>query len=198
MSLRSLVEFFSAGTRLPIDPTDVANKATSLGFHDEINFVGVEMERPQALKGMFRSYVRPTGVYAEPIVCADIYYDRRLTRDWMRLVCCKEVLHVFDNRHQQTHTRDEVAKLIGDISTGILGGSIEGWGLHGLSDKLALFQALAILFPLDAREALLPAFQNKTLTLADLAAAADLPAEFVAVIMHDDWVSVHEMILRTC
>ena len=195
MSLLKLIEYFAATTRLPVDPSEVAEQIKLHGYRDEIRFVGVRLPECKALIGMFFSYTRATGVYAEPNVCADIYYDVDQSSEWRRLSCCKELLHVFDAPIRQTHKKEDVLKLINDMSNGMSSHDVNNWGLHGLVDRIALLHALAILFPWSARELLLPEYKSGKLTIEQIATLADLPTEFVKFILGDSWPTLYEVIL---
>jgi hypothetical protein len=68
-------------------------------------------------------------------------------REWQRLVCAKELIHVMDGNAEKTNTSDElqglIDKIIGPLST-------EDFGLADLmaaKDKLAIYQALGVIFP---------------------------------------------------
>jgi hypothetical protein len=91
MTPKVLIDFFSTFTVVPIDPDKVADQIRKGGSTDDINFVGVALDI-RVIRGAFHQYVRRDGLYGEPIVCVDIYYDKAQGEDWRRVVCCKELL----------------------------------------------------------------------------------------------------------
>ena len=197
MSVRKIIEAFAVRTTLPISPNDVKAIAIDLGMRDRITFVGVDLN-PAHLLGMFYSYFEATGVYSVPDVCAYIYYERRQPTSWQRLVCCKEMLHMFDHQSQKTAKRDEVEKLIVDMARGLGGFDAETFGLHGLIDQITIMRALAILFPIEAREVLLPKLKSNDITLEEISAIADLPLPFVNIVMGEKWPEIYKIILSSC
>ena len=101
---------------------------------------------------MYYQFTKRNGVYSDPLLCTLIVYSSKLSLDWQRLVCAKELIHVMDGKEEKTETAEEleglIEKLIGPLST-------EDFGLADLmagKGKLAVYQALAVLFPDSARD----------------------------------------------
>ena len=55
-NIHKLIEFFSSFTVLPVNPDDVRDQILSYGVKDEIEFVGVNLDR-RIMLGAFHQYV---------------------------------------------------------------------------------------------------------------------------------------------
>src|ERR1700722_811156 len=143
-NIHKLIDFFSSYTELPIDPDDVRDKILSYGIKDEIEFVGVDIDT-RIIYGAFRQYIYRNAVYGEPIVHVDIYYDRSLTRDWKRVVCCKELLHMLDLSISRAATREDCENLVDHLAGLTMESPFSEEKLRAWNDELMLFYALAVL-----------------------------------------------------
>jgi hypothetical protein len=64
------------------------------------------------------------------------------------------------------------------------------------SDRRAIYQAVAVLFPWAARKLVMPAYKAGTLTVADIAKMVHLPTRYVQLVMSDVWPISHEWLQR--
>jgi hypothetical protein len=69
-NIHKLIEFFSSFTVLPVNPDDVRDQILSYGVKDEIEFVGVNLDR-RIMLGAFHQYVVRSAVYADPMIHVD-------------------------------------------------------------------------------------------------------------------------------
>lgn len=190
MDVKTLLKHFSSFTTLPIDPDDVIKELKSHGIKDEIEFVGVSLD-VLIVRGSLYHYVRPSGVYSPPVLCAEIYYNLNQERRWRRLVCCKELIHILDRTPSRTTDQQGLEKLLRDMAdpskmTFVSADNVASW-----TDYFTEFHAIAVLFPIEAREVLLPAYRAGKMTLADISDRADLPEEVVGVVMSDQWPVIY-------
>ena len=65
------------------------------------------------------------------------------------------------------------------------------WG-----DRLMDIQAVAVLFPLAARNILLPAYQEEKIMPATLATLARLPERYVRWVMSEQWEKLYPIIVE--
>ena len=94
MGLQKLVEIFSCRTDIPVKIDDIVNQIKELGIQDEVTYIGVDFDIG-VLRGQFvRLSTERNGVYADPIYRAEIYYAKNQSKDWQRLVICKELVHL--------------------------------------------------------------------------------------------------------
>jgi hypothetical protein len=194
-NIHSLIDFFANFTVLPIDPDDVRDQILEYGVKDEIEFVGVTLDE-RIIIGAFHQYIRSPGVYADPIVCADIYYDRSQERKWRRVICCKELLHLLERSHRKTATQEECERLLDDLVQ-INGpkSKFSPEAMQAWEDHLTLYYAVAILFPIGARDILHPYFVSGSLSIEKISQDADLPESVVALVMSDRWPDLHSILL---
>lgn len=194
MTLSRLVGAFDNFANLPIEIPDVRDELIKLGFQERIIFQEGDFN-PAQLRGVFYQFTRRAVLYGEPERCSLILYSSHLSLEWKRMVCCKELIHVLDGAAARTNTADEVTalvdKLLGPLSN-------EDFGLadfQASTDKLALYQALAILFPDDARTDILA--MNPRPSIADVAKWACLPSQLVEFVLSDDWPGIVKGLLRS-
>ena len=109
------------------------------------------------------------------------------------MVCCKEIVHVLDRQEGKTNKADDVLalvdKLLGPLSS-------EDYGMADLmaaTDRLALYQALAILFPSAAREIALNKIKEKT--IVEIAEWASIPEPLIRFALDPDWPQLREQLL---
>ena len=176
---------------MPIEISEIRNVVIGLKVQDNIIFSGEDMD-PAFCKGAFYQFKRKTGVYSEPELVSLIVYSTHLTIPWQRMVCCKEIVHVLDKQESKTDNKAEVIalvdKLLGPLSS-------EDYGKADFSastDRIALYQGLAILFPPAARSSAL-SIRNKT--VADIAEWASIPESLVHFALDPDWPDMRTQIL---
>jgi hypothetical protein len=103
--------------------------------------------------------------------------------------CAKELIHVMDGKAEKTNTPDElqglIDKIIGPLST-------EDFGLADLmaaKDKLAVYQALGVIFPDAARVDALRAIESG-MTKQQVMEQASIPMQFVNLVLADEWPAI--------
>jgi len=195
MSIATLIQKFSALEKVPVDVNDVIAELRTRGIVDEVYFFEPELNSYR-LKGQLVHYEKwdyPASENGPIVRCADIYYARDLPRDWQRLVSCKEVLHILDPSGCLARTEDEVKTLFEKISLppDMQDPLNDGGAVN--SDRVALFQAVAILFPYTVRNLLMPHFPG-TFTVQDIARMVDLPPRFVSFVMSSSWEVMHRIL----
>ena len=183
-----LIEFVEeCGKRnfLPIDlDRHVIPEIRARGVCDDIYcFLDPDLDI-RSLRGHHVSEEIPWGEGVTKIH-ATITYGRG-TGETVRLVCCKEILHLLDPKSCQTSTVEEIEYLSGKIA--LPEGLVDPTdGTQVLTDRMVLILALAVLFPMGARDILLPAYRAGKITLERIADDAELPPEHVAMVLHDSW-----------
>jgi hypothetical protein len=189
MSLQRLLERFDPLRELPFEIPEMRDAIVGLGFQDDIRFIPCDEMNPAQLRGVFYQFTRQPGVYAPPDLCTLIIYSSQMTREWQRLVCAKELIHVMDGKVEKTKTPHElqglIDKIIGPLST-------EDFGLADVmaaKDKLAVYQALAVIFPDAARADALTALKNG-MTKQQLMERASIPLQFTNLVMADEWPAI--------
>ncbi len=190
---QKLLQHFSSRDKLPVEVTEISDFLVSAGCQDSIILHPENMEAGE-LRGTFYQYTTHPGVYASPEFVTLIVYPKNEDLSYQRVICGKEMIHLCDSKRARTNTPDEVdaliEKLLGPLST-------EDYGLADLMasvDRLALYQALAILFPISARNVALEKMANGSATLESISQWSVLPEGLVSLILSEDWLEVHAVI----
>ena len=99
--LNRLIEEFENRVDLPIDLAEIAQAITELGFSDEIKFQEVDADSAQ-LRGAFYQYYYHRAAYALPTWVTCIFYNKEEPAEMQRVICCKELMHIFDSKMEKT------------------------------------------------------------------------------------------------
>lgn len=193
MNRSELILHFADGTNVPVDVNDVVKVLHDNGHQADIEFIGVDLD-PDILQGKIKIFYVRNGVYADPIRTANIYYHRGHDPDWERFICCKELMHLLDPTAAETSTPeaiDELAEKIG-LPPEMQDPVSDGFATN--VDRVAEFRAAAILLPMAVRDALMPAYQDDKITLADIARLADIPRKYVGLVMSSGWPQIHDIL----
>jgi hypothetical protein len=195
MSVGQLIQKFATRESLPIDVNDVVAELRERGIKDEIYFFPADLNS-EVLRGKIVQWEWPKDeTQQEMVAVADIYYDQSLDDPWQRLVTCKEMLHILDPDSCLTATEDEVDLLTDRI---VLPPELQDPIADGdatITDRIAIFQAVAVLFPLACRELFMPAFEAGKITSADIARFADIPQRYATLVMSAGWVDIHKVLV---
>jgi hypothetical protein len=196
MTIKALIEFFETFQNVPIEIEDVKDHCVqSLGVQDEIILHKLDMD-PDILLGMLVRFTKRVGVYQEPKRCAIIIYNGSVSIEQQRLACCKELVHLFDVPALVTNTPESIGVLIDHLTKGLSITSLSPGDWHAMKDKMALHQALAILFPHEAREELLPAYEKAVIGDTWIAEHFCIPVEHVEFLMSDRWDGFRKALLE--
>ncbi|MFO1118347.1 MAG: hypothetical protein U1E28_21970 [Beijerinckiaceae bacterium] len=193
MNVSSLIQIFASRTALPVDiEKDVLPELRKMGVSDEIYpFWDIELD-PGTLQGYCHREEIPTQDGSYFMTTIGFAKDGP---EMERLVTCKELLHILDPKTCRVSSADKVYGLISKIA--LRADLIEPFSdQDDQSDRVAVLEALAILFPMEARNALLPYFRNNELTLAQIAEYAELPPSYVKYALSDNWPRIHDVLIR--
>lgn len=192
MQLKRLVDIFDGVEELPIEISDITREIVNLGIQDEIVVQPQDMDTDE-LFGVYCRYTISPGVYTPPDLVSLVVYNSNLTVDWQRLVCCKELLHIFDHEVERTDTPEEVIelieKLLGPMNTESAGSA----EFMALRDKMTTYIALGILFPQAARQVAIDELNSGRKTKKQIAEWACLPENLVDLVLGDEWLDILEL-----
>jgi hypothetical protein len=195
MNVRNLIEHYANDTQLHVPVRKIRDHIIQkLDIKDRIQFVGVEID-VEVLRAFLHQYKEKeiNGSALRPMACADIYYDHRQPIDWQRLVCCKELLHLMDPAEYKTKTPEHVKKQIERIALPPGMEPIRTDGMRVWGDKLADLQAIALLFPMEARRVLMSKVDQ--IGPENIARVAKLPEKYVRWVMSPQWDEMYPTIL---
>jgi hypothetical protein len=180
----NIFEHFSCHTTLPIRLDDIRAHILEMGIVRSIKFTATDLNESVCL-GFLRIY-RWRAQYSDEQLHAEIFYSKTLSESMMRVVLCKELIHILDNHTETAQTSEKVDTLIREIRAPV---SIAA-SIPGLSDHYGLTKALCILLPRDALEIIRAHFQSGAMNIDAVAKLASIPDFWVEFLMSDSWLSV--------
>ncbi|MCW3835450.1 hypothetical protein ACFQ1E_07085 [Sphingomonas canadensis] len=196
MKAADLIKAFEGRTTLPIDVNDVLAVLRDGGHDDDVEFIGADLD-PDILQGAIKIWHDRGGVYGgDPKRMVNIYYHRGHSKDWQRMICCKELFHTVDPAWAQTADPEAIDRLAEEIGLPPEMQDPLKEGIETNLDRLAEWRALAILMPLEARSVLKPYYDSKVLSLADIARQADIPTKYAGLVMHGSWEQIYAALTR--
>ena len=196
MKANDLLKAFEARTELPVDVNEVLKHLRDNGNDDDIEFIGAELD-PDILQGLIKIwYDRAIPYAAEPKRMVNVYYHKGHTKDWQRMVCCKELLHLIDPNWALTCDSEAIDRLADEI--GLPPEMQDPFQEHPETsvDRVAEFLAAALLLPWEARQIMLPYYESGQLKLVDIARQADLPSKYAGLVMHRAWENIYAAMTR--
>jgi hypothetical protein len=195
--LQRLVEQFRAVDRLPIEIDEIREAVLSLGVQDEVIFRADPEMDVSRLRGVFYQYRYRPSLYGESQNVTLIVYPENVPVAWQRMICCKELIHTFDDHVERTDTLEELGGLITRLLGPLSVDEISIIDLMAFKDRLALYQAIPLLFPFAARNRTLAEISGGTKDLQQVADEACLPIELIKLVMSDDWPRLAEDLVRS-
>ncbi|MBY3524918.1 hypothetical protein HFN72_02825 [Rhizobium laguerreae] len=197
MDVRDLIAHFSVAEIVPIDVQD--DVVVLLQQHTNFDVFFWPMPDEVIDVGIYRGMM----VQWEDIPFGDeqirthisVQYANSLPTSWQRLICCKELIHILDAIEHRVSNELALNRLIEKI---VLPPDMVDVadGARVWSDRLAIWKALAILFPWATRELYLAPYQDDKISLAEIADEVDLPIEYVALVMDDSWAEAYHNISK--
>ena len=186
MSLQDLIDKFADISRLPIEIDEIVAQITHMGYQDEI-YLCPDDTNPKEIRGAFYQFTRHDAVYGDPVFVTHIMYSRNVPIDWQRLIVAKELVHIFDSRSSRTGNDQQVDQLI-DTLVGPFSSDTYGLAdLQATKDRLAVYQALPLLFPRAALAEARSVVNDDSRMIGEIAKWVCIPVEFVAVMLSDGW-----------
>lgn len=181
-----LVQRFASRVTLPIEVDEVIEALTSFGWQDEIRIQPVDTD-PGILRGTCVQWHESPAPYAQPSLVTLITYSSKMDLEHQRLVCVKELVHACDPPALRVRNSDRLRNVLEKLVLPLQAdqGSLEN--LINIQERIAIYQALAILFPLPAREAALDGLTTGKYSFEEIVRWACLPNSYVGVVLHDRW-----------
>ncbi len=194
MSVSRILEEFSKFDSLPIEVSRVLDMIRELGVLDIIEFYQ-DLDLDTKVLGGFLK--RTEIVDGAGIAFKSLITYGKLGHELERIVCCKELIHVLDPIRHRVSSPAQVKDLISKIAlpADLVDPIVDGE--HVWTDRIATLEAVAILFPLGARNVLYEKYMTERISLAWIAEQAELPVGMVKYAMNGDWPStVNRLISR--
>lgn len=190
MSFDKLVAHFQDRKVFPIQIDEIVTWLTQHGFQDEIRFYPVDMDA-KILRGVMSRYTRHEGVYTLPVLVTEIEYPKRANICWERMICCKELMHLFDSKSEETRTQKEIIEL-----TSALTSPVEvNFGEDFFAEHMAIFKALLLLAPIKIVEQMREHYSNGTKKPYDIALFFRIPEHYVSILFSPAYKTVADIYL---
>ncbi|MGA8169563.1 MAG: hypothetical protein WB816_01805 [Methylocystis sp.] len=185
--LEKIIAEFSEVSELPIEITEVRQAILRNGVQDRIVFCPDEAMDQTKLIGAYYQYTRRDGLYGDTELVSIIVFCSKLEVSWQRMICCKEMVHILDDDAEKTDTLEELdgllTRLLGPLSTG----DFNIFDIMATKDRLALYQAIPLLFPMTARNNAVEKLKRGECSVADIAEAAVMPKQLIEIALRDEW-----------
>lgn len=189
MSVSGIVRHFEALGKIPVTIEDVLEQIKNQMPLEHIEIHGLDVP-VSYLRGQYLRFLKPhDGLGAMlPTYHSMVNYSTRQTPAEQRLVVCKELIHILDEKPVVTSTMEAVVAQARQIAHRQMNPK---QSLQGFFDELAKYKALAILFPYGVREELIKrGIEN--LRICEL---LQLPPLYVEMVMTEQWPHLRQTIL---
>ncbi len=194
MVAADLIAYFDGHTKLHIEIKEVLAQVRAGAPSQSIEFYEERDDQPDVLRGLLvQDWIR-VGWGDEDQLVSWIIYNGNMDKSWGRLVVCKELIHILDPDYALTNTRDDVRNLIDRMAVPM---DLQGFSHQEFGDRVAEFQALAVLFPRASRQLLLAPYLAKTLSAKEISALAGIPDRYIGFLMSDSWLTMYNVFSKT-
>ena len=193
MLVRDLIEHFSGREIAPIEIDAVIEHMRSIGVKEEIYYWTADID-PGILQGEMAHWSYPdNNGDSHPVV--DITVSKHLSIESQRLVTCKELIHILDAEAARVREADAIRHLIERIVLPPDFLELKKDGIGAINDKLAIYQAVAILFPFAMRQLLKSKVEEGLISAKDIANIISIPERFVLIVLNDAWDRFYQALL---
>lgn len=186
MSIKKLIDFFSTFSIFPVELTDVRDQIVEeYRVGDEIEFITVDVDI-EALRGLHYRYQKKNKD-GKIVTHSLILVNKNLPVEEQRVVCCKEMIHILDEKMFRTATPNAVALLASRLLSPPSAADFGVADLAVIKDKWAEYQAMAVLFPEEARDEFFALNTAGKISLDEISTRLVLPKDKVAFVMTTAW-----------
>lgn len=186
MSIKKLIDFFSTFSIFPVELTDVRDQIVEeYKVSDEIEFLTVDVDMA-ALRGLHYRYQKKDAA-GKITTHSLIIVNKNLPIAEQRVVGCKEMIHILDEKMFRTSTPDAVALLASRLLVPAAKADFGVADLAVIKDQWAEYQALAVLFPEEARDEFFALYTASKITVDEISSRLVLPKDKVAFVMTTAW-----------
>ncbi|MGD9744358.1 MAG: hypothetical protein AB7V53_17075 [Dongiaceae bacterium] len=181
MSFRKLVQYTSQMSQFPVPVDDVRKWLIDNAIQDVIDLFPVDMD-PKIVRGSYRRFIVRDAMYGDQQRITHILHAETLNFCWTRFVCCKEMVHAFDQDEQMARDRE----LASDLITMLVGPAGAQNAIPQVaSDHTAQIKALMVLAPLNIVNQLKPAYLDESKSPHDIALFLRIPEAYISYLMSD-------------
>lgn len=193
MSFARLYKFAAGLGQYPVRLEGVIDtKAKALSSQDELHYVPVDLD-PEVSLGHIKQYRLSQGVYnPDPLWVTEIRYFKDLNVCWRRFVCCKELMHVFDNTDERTDTLEKFEQLLDEIEAPL---PADAQSPMYRTESITKWMAVLILCPKPVREFLRPQWEAGEMSDYEVALELRIPEVLIPSIMSPRYDLVYNLLV---
>jgi hypothetical protein len=175
--LKELILSFRGREDFPIRVDEVKEWLIRGGYQDRIEFYPVDVD-PGILKGQISQYICRSRPYAEPERVTEVLYSKHMNDCWRRFVCCKELVHILDDKAASTSTSEQIDALTLNLTSPT---SMESSDMPKdyWAERAASLKTLCILAQMDAVDKLKQQYLAGAKTPYDVAVFFRIPEVYV-------------------
>jgi len=179
MSISRLVRSLATLDEPPVDLDEVVRWIKDNGFKPEIRF------RPT------QRFIKLGGVYERNILdgsnadVVDIWFNNTLPPFWDHLICCKELLHVFDSDEASISTKKDADSLIKSVGAFSLEQNLEQAATFVGRDLGNLILALVVLVPMHLLLRYESPYHSEKLSINEISVCFKIPAEWIGLVFNN-------------
>lgn len=193
--MRDLLKKFEARLDLPIEIDEIHQAIIELGYQDRIVLCDEDLDT-EIIRGAFYQYREHGDVYGEARWTTLVVYPRHADPSLQRLVCAKEMVHIFDEQISKTQTPEMVSQLAVKVLGKPNGNPESAADLIATLDNLAVYVGINLLFPREARKEARLKVSAGELTVQDVAEWAVLPIDSVTMALDEGWEEIAAILER--
>ncbi|GJE74860.1 hypothetical protein [Methylorubrum suomiense] len=149
----------------------------------DVEFWGCELDSDISRGHMVLQLDR-SSPYEAPYIVASVRFDRELDTCWQRFVCCKELMHVFDDSLQRVDQADKFLKLMDELENNPI---YVNQSEMFKSERNAEWQALLAICPPRLRQVYKARFDAGEIDRKEAAAILGVPDVLIRTIMSDQY-----------
>lgn len=190
-----LAQKFEDRIEFPVHLDEVRDAVLALQAVDVLTFKPVTINTSTLLGVCYRYNYHPSP-YSDQEDRVDILYADTLDSAGQRLVVTKELIHILDNGTHSVAKPEEVDELVRRMAR--RPDLRDSPFMPERNDRLALAQALGILFPFASRALIKPKYDEGLVSDEMIARRAGIPEEFIDYLMSEDWVLDYQAIMKWC
>ena len=185
MSFAELYKFADTLAQFPVRLEGVLDSEVKrLTSQDELYYVPVELD-PEISLGHIKQYRIPALVYDDdPSWVTEIRYHLELNICWQRFVCCKELMHCFDNNLERVNDPEKFEQLLSEIEAPLP--TDESSPMYK-TEVRTLWMAVAVLCPEKLRSYFKAKWEADEMSAYEIALQLRVPDAIIRPIMRNSY-----------
>jgi len=186
MPLRKVLQYFH-GVERPffLDVPDIERQILKHISHHSIMYVEHTGKPSSPLHGMLDQQHVKIAYDDEPMLVSNIHYKKTSTKEQIRFICCKELLHILDPVKCKTHSLEGLNDLISDMCSSV--DVLTNKSSQTAQDYGNVVLAASVFISNEMRTEALKAIEMKKLTIRKFADALMIPIGAVRIVLREDW-----------